>query len=381
MKTITENPALPNLLSAKDIKLVASIIDKNNTRSFFDTYQARTEKENPVFYSLKTLFTEALPASENLFKQYGTESSKVKLIAHSVFVNEMWLKVDPKVAVVDGVNFIFAGRHRLTAIVGVLAQVAALTGIALDTYLEQEMRVDVLNLASTDDILELVIAENASRNMMKAEKTHLMAQLRGADASSSLSALEVAFHCDTSNTELKQLTAQYITRKQTPVLKAQTRQVLGEKLASYILFECKPAGKRQPLTLNTHDIALLLDIAFEECLKLVGTGYNTARNIQVLAHSTIEALKVRLRQLLEEGGQLQEPDALIPLLDVVQSPVAPYPTAQERALKTLAVLDEVSKPKGDSSNPEKSSAKTVRTRKNTGATRNSSSTANKPEAR
>lgn len=339
--TTMTHQTVPNILSARDIKLVVSILNTGNTRIFFDTYQARTEKENPVFYTLRELVSEALPNSENLFKQYAVEPGKVKAVARSIFVDDMWLKVDVKVAVVDGVTYLYAGRHRLTAIVSVLAQVAQETGISFDTYLEQELRCEVLNLPTTDDLLELVLADNASRKMMKAESVHLKAQLRGADAVSSLSALEVAFHCDTSNTELKQLTAQYITRKHTPLLRTQTKQVLGEKLAGFILFECKPAGRRQPLTVNVQDIALLLDTAFEEALSLVGTGYNTARNIQVLTYSTIEALKVRLRQLLEEGGHFNDPDSLIPLLDVVQAQVMPYPTAEERALKTVAVLASV----------------------------------------
>lgn len=248
-KYMTYKKYLRNLFSRRQLDLIYTTLDMAFDLSFVDAYQARSKKDTPQYYTFGTLL-QALDNSEAVFQQFPIDERSVKFIARSIFLEEQWLMRDIEIALCDGDLYIVGGRHRLSALVSTFAQLANHLGKDeankedfFNEYLAQNVRVDVIHLNDVSDLLKLVMSSNQSRIMRKAEHSHLKVQQLGADSKSASSASRAVLTSDLSPKEARELAAQAFVRRHHDKLKAQTKQVLGEKIAAYIMYGVRP-GER-----------------------------------------------------------------------------------------------------------------------------------------
>lgn len=232
-----------DLLSKPQLKLFNP--DLHDSEWFTKLYQSRTQKSHPEYYSLKTVLL-AVSSSEERFQQYPVDERTLKSLARSIFTEYMWLQRDIVLGLIDGEYFVIGGRHRVNAIANVFAQYVRdkYTELAWTDedrqevflqMLEQNIRCDILHLNSLEDLLVLINVDNDSRVMRRAEQTHLLAQAYGADAQSVDSIGKAVLGHDLDPTEAVHIAAQSFVRRPSK-LKPQTKQVIGERVAKFILF-------------------------------------------------------------------------------------------------------------------------------------------------
>lgn len=299
---MTYKKYLRNLFSRKQLDNIYATIDVSFDLSFVDAYQnVRSHKDTPLYYSLKTLL-EALDNSENLFRQFPLDERSIKMIARSIFIEDAWLMRDPELAMVDGVLYIIGGRHRLTAIVSTLAQLANHLGTdenskeeLFGNYIDQNIRVEVTHINDAHDLLKLVMASNQSRIMRKAEHSHLRVQQLGANATSSHSAAQAVLTSELTPKEAKELAAQVFVRKHSEKLKPQTKQTLGEKVASFVLYGVKPGEKltrgKPVLIRSISEFEDAMDKAWGIVTDITSNELVVARNATSIATEVIDRLE------------------------------------------------------------------------------------------
>lgn len=308
-----------NLLSQKQLPVV--LLDVKNTEWFSTNYQSRTQKKSPEYYSLRTLL-QAVKNSESTFEQFPIDEKNTKDIARSIFIDYMWLQRDITLGSIDGDLYIIGGRHRISAIANVFAQIVryryaafswseAHLQEAFDSALDVFIRCDVLYLSSQEDLLTLITADNESRRMRKAEYSHLVAQSHGADSSSLDSITNTLFNSDLSPQEAVTIAAQNFTRRQDSKLKPQTRQILGERIAKHILYGGDP-GKRLA-------IANKLRVqSKEEFEYLMDRGWSILQDIikdEIVIAKNVTALSKQVTDILDEE---QRQASLLPEITVEQ---------------------------------------------------------------
>lgn len=294
------------LLSKPQLKLVPAHFQ--NDEWFVSEYQARAHKQNPEFYTLRTLL-EAVKNSEEQFQQYPVDDRRAKAIARSIFIEDQWLMRDIVLAFYQNNPYIIGGRHRVTAIANVFAawvrenynQNEAEDIFELAT--SQFVRCEVIYLQTLHDLLALVVADNQSRVMRKAEQAHLDLQVLGADSHSIDAVGKTVLTSELAAKDAVSLAAQYFVRQTDNKLKAQTRQVLGEKIARYILFGTDDAKlyKHTPLKVeNVKEFNQKMAKAWEIVKELTQGEIVVAKFSSDIAAKVIKQLKTSNDDLVSE---------------------------------------------------------------------------------
>lgn len=303
------------VLNRKQLKLIPSHFQ--NEDWFVSAYQARVQKENPKFYTLRTLL-EAVKNSEAQFQQYPTDDRDVKQIAKSVFIEDQWLMRDISLAICAGKPYIVGGRHRVAAIASVFACLVVEAfkppvhsdedrQQAFDTTLQQNIRCEVLHIQTMSDLLTMVKADNESRTMRKAEQSHLDLQLLGADSHSVASVGRAVLHNELDAKQAIALAAQAFVRRTDSRLKAQTRQVLGEKIAKYVLFgDSDKVYKHTPLNVNSIDeFNGKMNKAWEVLNTIIEGEEVVAKYAQSLSEKVIQELVANPQLLITEEAVVE----------------------------------------------------------------------------
>lgn len=346
MTTTLTNPVVDiqsyslDLLNHRQLRLFNP--DFRNADWFSTVYQSRAQKKSPEFYSLNTLLT-AVHNSESKFKQFPVDERNLKHLARSIFADFIWLQRDPTIAVVDGQFYIVGGRHRITAIASVFAQVIRdrFNSVAwseddrqrhFEAALEQNIRCEVLYLHSLEDLLLLITVDNDSRIMRKAETSHLVTQAYGADAESIESVGKAVLGHDVSPSEAVAMAAQNFVRRPSP-LKPQTKQVIGEKVAKHILY-----GTRADKKLSTRNEIQIKSLQeFEDKMEkswallqdLIEGQEVIAKNSSMLANQIIERLESGdSKTHLETPSQVIEISKGKPSADLKEDLVAAKPRSK-----------------------------------------------------
>lgn len=290
-----------SLLNSRQLQLLQP--DFKNHDWFSNVYQSRSQKKHPEYYSLKTLL-QAVHNSESEFKQFPVDERNLKNIARSIFTEYIWLQRDVTLAVVEGHFYVVGGRHRTNAIANVFAQVIRdrYSTIAwsdedrqqaFDLALEQNIRCEVLYLNSLEDLLILITVDNDSRTMRKAETSHLMAQAYGADASSIGSISRAVLGHDLSPTEAVAIAAQNFVRRPS-VLKPQTLQVIGQKVAKHVLYgtraDKKLSTKNEVQVTSLEELEAMMDKAWKLLEEIIEGKAVIAKDSTAIAKQIIEKL-------------------------------------------------------------------------------------------
>jgi hypothetical protein len=209
-------------------------------------------------------------------------------------------------AVVDGSFYIVGGRHRVNAITNVFAQVVQerySTVVwseqerqqAFETALEQNIRCEVLYLHGIEDLLLLITVDNESRVMRKAEQSHLLAQAYGADPESIESIGKAVLGNDLNPSEAVTMAAQMFVRRPSSVLKPQTKQVIGEKVAKHILFGTraeKRLSTKNPIKVESiQELEEKMGKAWDLLQDLIKGQEVIAKNSTMLASLIVEKLE------------------------------------------------------------------------------------------
>lgn len=293
------------LLSKPQLKLVPAHFQ--NDEWFISEYQARAHKQNPECYTLRTLL-EAVKNSEEQFQQYPVDDRRAKEIARSIFIEDQWLMRDIALAFYQNRPYIVGGRHRVTAIANVFAAIIKENyketeqDEMFELALSQFVRCEVIYLQTMHDLLALVRADNQSRVMRKAEQAHLDLQVLGADSHSIDAVGKTVLTSELGARDAVSLAAQHFVRQTDSKLKAQTRQVLGEKIARYVLYGTLDGKlyKHTPLKVeSTQAFSEKMDRAWEIVKEL------TNNEIVVAKYSTDIAQKVMDRLHVENGGSVE----------------------------------------------------------------------------
>lgn len=292
-----------DLLNSKQLRLVTP--DFKNLDWFTTVYQSRAQKKHPEYYSLRTLL-KAVENSESSFKQFDLDERNLKKLAKSIFSENIWLQRDVTLAVMDYQFYIIGGRHRATAIATVFAQVVRgqyksvvwskeECQQAFETALEQNIRCEVIYLNSLEDLLMLITVDNDSRTMRKAEQSHLLAQAYGADSNSVESISKAVLGHDLSPSDAVGLAAQSFVRRPSSVLKPQTKQVIGEKVAKYILFgtkaEKKLSTKNHVQVQSLQEFEEKMDRSWQLLQELIKGQEVIAKDSSLIASQIIERLE------------------------------------------------------------------------------------------
>lgn len=295
-------------LSKKNANFLYENIDTGSYDTFVHRYQSRITKASPEYVSLAVLL-EAVERTENEFKQYPVDNLSVKRLAKDVFFEQGWLVRDPLVADLDGSLYIVGGRHRLTAIAATFASIANTVTASdgnkmatsngeaqdlFDSLIQQNIRVDLLYLERKQDLLTVVLGDNLSRTMRSSEKAHTQVQMMGADPTDESSAAEVVLHSDRTPREMKQLIASVFTLKQHDRLKPQTLQVIGERVAAFILFGVRKGerlnSKAEVKVHSTAEFMQTANLAWNIMSEEVEHEPVVARNANVLSERVIDRL-------------------------------------------------------------------------------------------
>lgn len=295
-----------NLFNKKTLANIRTGIDTSIEYGFYKTYQSRVGKANEEFYTLRTLL-EAVQNSEAKFKQYPVDERSVKAIAKSVFVETVWLQRDPTIALVGSDVYVVGGRHRLNAIACTIASLVLdelnqeqYTDEAkqelFDEYLNQYLRVEVLHLADLEDLLLLIQTDNQSRTMRAAEKAHMQVQNIGADNETFDSVGKAVLTTELTPKEAKTLAAQAFTRRSHKKLKPQTLQVIGEKIASFVLYGVCPgdrlSAKAEILVKSYEEFNTEMDRAYEMMCSIIEGEAVIARNATEIVERVIRELSL-----------------------------------------------------------------------------------------
>ena len=286
------------LLNQKQIRVVPAHFQ--NEEWFVSEYQARVHNKSPEFYTLRTLLG-AVKNSEEQFQQYPVDDRNMKQIARSIFIEEQWLMRDIILAFYQNNPYIIGGRHRVTAIANVFAEYIR-TNYSheqeqeemFQLALEQYVRCEVLHLQTLHDLLALVQADNQSRTMRKAEQAHLNLQTLGADAHSVDAVGKTVLGSELDAKDAVNLAAQHFVRQTDSKLKAQTRQVLGEKLARYVLYGTLDAKlyKHTPLKVESSaEFGKKMDRAWEIVKELTQNEIVVAKYSSEIAQKVMDRLK------------------------------------------------------------------------------------------
>lgn len=331
------------VLNRKQLKLIPAHFQ--NEDWFVSAYQARVQKENPKFYTLRTLL-EAVKNSEEQFQQYPTDDRNVKDIARSIFIEDQWLMRDVTLAICAVTPYIVGGRHRVAAIASVFACLVVDTfkaplyteddqQQAFDAALQQNIRCEVLHLQTMSDLLTMVKADNESRTMRKAEQSHLDLQLLGADSHSVESVGRAVLHNELDAKQAIALAAQAFVRRTDSRLKAQTRQVLGEKIAKFVLFGGnEKVYKHTPVNVNSIDeFNVKMDKAWDVLNTIIEGEEVVAKYAQSLSERVIKEISDSPELLAVELTEVH-PEAVNADLDEV---IVPVPAPRGRKKRTEAV--------------------------------------------
>lgn len=226
-----------DLLTANQLKLV--LPDYNNFWWFTHEYQSRVEKPHPEYFNLRQIL-KAVENSEREFKQFDVDERNIKALAKSIFIDDTWLQRDIVVSNCEEQLYIVGGRHRADAIAHVFAQVCRNTPTPDQTFhrmMEQKIRCELLFIKDFHDLLILIQADNESRRMRKVEQKHLEAQVLGASPDSKISIAETVLSAAINPTKACEIAAHnFVRRHDNSKLTPQTKQLIGEKVAKYILF-------------------------------------------------------------------------------------------------------------------------------------------------
>lgn len=315
-QTATLNPLLSldhyklDLLSKPQLKLFNP--DIHDSEWFTKLYQSRTQKSHPEYYSLKTVLL-AVSNSEERFRQYPVDEKTLKSLARSIFTEDLWLQRDIVLGRIDGDYFVIGGRHRVNALVNVFAQYVRdkykeLAWTDKDRQevflqmLEQHIRCEVLHMNSLEDLLVLINVDNDSRVMRRAEQTHLLAQAYGADAESVDSIGKAVLGHDLDPTEAVHIAAQSFVRRPSK-LKPQTKQVIGERVAKFILFGTgaskKLSTQRGLRVSSVKEFEDKMDRSWELLEEMIEGKEIVAANAKLISKHIVEVLES------EELGQTQ----------------------------------------------------------------------------
>lgn len=302
------------LLNQKQIRLLPAHFQ--NEEWFISEYQARVHKKNPEFYTLRTLL-EAVRNSEEQFQQYPVDDRNMKQIARSIFIEEQWLMRDIILAFYQNKPYIIGGRHRVTAIACVFAEYIRTNYSSLEEQeevfqqaLEQYVRCEVLYLQTLHDLLALVQADNQSRTMRKAEQAHLNLQTLGADPHSVDAVGKTVLGSELDAKDAVSLAAQHFVRQTDSRLKAQTRQVLGEKLARFVLYGTLDAKlyKHTPLKIESaKEFSEKMDRAWEIVRELTQNEIVVAKYSNEIAQKVMDRLKAEYPNLEESHNEPTQP--------------------------------------------------------------------------
>lgn len=327
-----------NLLSQKQLPLVT--VDTQNAEWFSTNYQSRAQKKHPEYYSLRTLL-EAVNNSESTFEQFPVDERNAKDIARSIFVDSFWMQRDVTLGSIDGDLYIVGGRHRLTAIANVFAQVVRYRHAAFawsevhlegvfNSCLDMYIRCDILYLGNREDLLTLISADNESRRMRKAEFGHLIAQAHGADSASLDSISDTIFSSDLTPQEVVTIAAQNFTRRQHNKLKPQTRQILGERIAKHILYGSDPT-KRLAIA---NKLKVRSKAEFEYLMNRAWDILNDEIKDQIVIALKASSLAKEVTEKLDEE---QRQASLLPEITVeAPKPLLVEPTKVTRGSRKLA---------------------------------------------
>lgn len=242
-----------DLLTSSQLKLV--LPDYNNYWWFTHEYQSRVEKPHPEYFNLRQII-KAVENSEREFKQFDVDERNIKALAKSIFVDDTWLQRDIVVSKCEEQLYIVGGRHRAEAIAYVFAQVCRNTKTSdrtFDRMLEQKIRCELLFIREFRDLLILIQADNEGRRIRKVEQTHLEAQVLGVSPDNKASIAETVLSAAINPTKACEIAAHnFVRRQDNSRLTPQTRQLIGERVAKYILFGV-PVDARLK---NTHKLKI-----------------------------------------------------------------------------------------------------------------------------
>jgi hypothetical protein len=290
------------LLTKTQLKNISLIIQPKDRASFSNFFQNRMCKRDGNRISLAKAL-EAVENGEKNLRQYPLNTRNLRDKAVSIFCAEQWLIFDPVMGFVkdeDDKMFCVGGRHRIVAIASVFAQLASVDNLLppqemFDIYLQQEIRVDILYLRNREQLSQLVVANNDGRNITKAEEAHLKLQARGEDLLTPEGAVQTALNSiDISAKETRELAAQYFTRKDYPGLRPQTRQIIGERIAQWVLYGARRGDKlnqNPPLLVDSmEEFMYIMDYAWNILLELIEGKIVIARDYMKIAEEIIDRL-------------------------------------------------------------------------------------------
>jgi hypothetical protein len=212
----------------------------NDPLWFQQQYQSRTRKQHPKPYKLETLIA-AIHNSESLTQQFEIDDKRMNQLADSIFVSQGWLHIDPIVALIRGQQYIVGGRHRITAILNVLAQAAQNNDnskqwqeVQWEKYLRFYVRVEEIYLDSVDDLIVMIEADNSSRRMGGAEMTSINTQQAGGTVNQPDTVWSAV--ADASTNDKVRLGAAFFIWQPPNSIPPEARKEIGRAVAKYVLF-------------------------------------------------------------------------------------------------------------------------------------------------
>lgn len=289
-------------------------------------YQSRTQKKHPEVHSLDDLLT-AVANSEEQFQQYPTDHQKVKAIAYSIFIADQWMMQDIALAIHEEKLYVIGGRHRIAAITHLLGEIITNDfrqplysdedrENVFQTALQQTVRCEVVYVQTLGDLLTLIKANNESRTMRRAEQAHLDLQLLGGDAKSIESVGKVVFNNELSAKQAIVLAAQDFVRRVESRLQPQTKQVIGERVARYVLFgdHTGRLNKSTLITLNdVEEFKEKMNKAWHLLEEIIAGEGVVAKHSKELADRVIE--KMGVIKPLAEPKKRGRPAKMVATLD------------------------------------------------------------------
>lgn len=270
---------------------------------FTDNYQSKSASKFSDIVTLVDLIN-AVHKSERLFQQYPVNKREVKSIATSIFVNDRWLMRSPSLGEVVGDDgyYIIGGRHRAYAVAAGIAQMCnAVCKDELDAEELYEMMLSTCNInvetvvvPDSDSLVTLIKADNDSRTMRGSELAHIKTQMLGLSATETDNiAKEVVYNENFKPKEVSQMLAQMFVRRKHKHLKPQTLQILGEKVAQWVVYGATPGEriKQNAPTVNTPSrVESLMKQAYDAMLEVTEGMEIVARNANDVVTKVIERI-------------------------------------------------------------------------------------------
>lgn len=161
------------MLNPTDIESLKIAADWSQSTALLNLLQDSVTEADRLL-SVQQLLT-AHDNTTALVTQAPINPKSVQKLAESIFVTDCMLFSDLRVALYADDYYLIGGRHRLQAIDNVMQQIGAA---------EQYLRVCVQNTSSTENLIQMILADNDARRVTKQERASVYVQMLGCSTAS-----------------------------------------------------------------------------------------------------------------------------------------------------------------------------------------------------